>query len=166
MPSVFNGYPDKLSTKELKATVADYQKAIVDSKGNINTILQFSPLIQLGLEEIRIRSSRLSAILTSIIAITSLVASIFAINLSEKAMKSSKAWEERQIKSLNEINKSNSTGAIAAIAKINPKLENLQITTNDMKEELKNIKVILDDNLKKIGKSFNNATMIKKPTSK
>ena len=73
MPIIHKGFPDKLETKDLKNLIAEYQQEILDRKGHINTVLQYSPLIQLGLSELQGRYNKRIQCISLIISFLALV---------------------------------------------------------------------------------------------
>ncbi len=52
---LYKGYPREMSNEEIVNVIKSYNEVIVGSKGDINKVLQFSPLIQLGENELQSR---------------------------------------------------------------------------------------------------------------
>jgi hypothetical protein len=104
MPSIYSNYPHGLPTKKLEAAIREYSDAINLSGANINTVLQFSPYISLGLNELQNRQNSRVTRVSIGIGIVSLIVSIFAFYVAIDAARSGDASTARQIKLLETLN--------------------------------------------------------------
>ena len=98
MAHIHKDYPEGQSNKELRNTIKEYADDIFKSKGNINTVLQLSPLLQLGRDELQSRQGKWYMRFTLIIAGLSFLISIAAVYLAISASSSSSEWETNQLK--------------------------------------------------------------------
>ena len=118
MATVYPDYPHGLSDKMLVAAIQEYATTINASRANINTVLQFSPYISLGLNELQSRQNKRSALISFFVGLVSLIVAAVALYISTDSGRSSDALSTRQIALLEEVNKNllaNKTAVIEAI---------------------------------------------------
>lgn len=108
-------YPSDYTDDEIRNTINDFSKKIMDAKFDINAVMQLSPPIQLGQNELQKRILDRSAIETSriqklaiFIAVISIILALVAIYLSLQNSRFESEWKERQINLLESINEGES----------------------------------------------------------
>lgn len=106
MPNVYDGYPEKKTDKEIKVILKEYTDEIFKSRADINTVLQWTPLIQLGQAELQGRSVKRVTRASFFISAISILIAISSLWISNQNSTSSGEWESKQIESLNNIKSS------------------------------------------------------------
>ncbi len=107
MANLYQGYPSKIETKKLKRIINEYTEELYASRANINTVIQLSPLIQLGQSELQGRQNRRIEVISTIISLTSLIIAIGSIYIAIQSDASSNRWEKNQGTQLNTLDKHN-----------------------------------------------------------
>lgn len=92
-----------LSDDELNSAVKQYADAIFQQKGDINTVLRFSPLIQIGISEIQARQVLKVMKRSLAIGFVSFVISVLAITMVIASLRSSVRWEKNQLRLLESL---------------------------------------------------------------
>jgi hypothetical protein len=110
MAVVYQNYPHGLDDQALQNAVNSYIQAIYDARANINVVLQYSPLLQLGQSEPQRRIADRNAATARRLTYVSLGGAGLALVLTVLATLSSARWE---------------TAQLAAIAEMNARLEKL-----------------------------------------
>ncbi len=82
MENVYPNYPRGLPDKKLIEVIDEYANEINQSGVNINKVLQLSPYISLGLNELQSRQSKRVTRISLGISILSLVIACFALYVS------------------------------------------------------------------------------------
>ena len=97
MANIYKNYPHGLPDKQLTMAIEEYANDINNSGANINTVLQFSPYISLGLNELQGRQNKRIAWFSFGIGLVSLVVAAVALYIAIDGAKSSDAFSARQI---------------------------------------------------------------------
>jgi hypothetical protein len=105
MANVYSNYPRGLSDKKLVEAIDEYANEINASRVDINKVLQFSPYISLGLNELQSRQSKRITRISLGISILSLAIATLALYVSLESGRSSDKSSVRQIAILEELNK-------------------------------------------------------------
>ena len=105
MAKVYANYPHGLSDKQLVEAIQEYATTINSSGVNINTVLQFSPYISLGLNELQSRQNKRITRISIGVGIVSLTVAAVALYISLDSGRSSDVSSARQIVLLEELNK-------------------------------------------------------------
>lgn len=105
MANVYSNYPRGLSDKELVEAIDEYVDELNTSGVDINKVLQFSPYISLGLNELQGRQSKRVTRISLGISVMSLVISALALYVSLESGRSSDVAGARQVTILEELNK-------------------------------------------------------------
>ncbi len=102
--NVPTNYPHGSSDEELKETMTAFSTAILTGGVNINTVLQLSPLIQAGQNELTHRmvtrsnrSSMRAAIAALVVSAVSMILAAGAVYYARDASHSSQQWQEQQL---------------------------------------------------------------------
>jgi hypothetical protein len=104
MALVFQNYPHGLDDQALQNAVQSYIQAIYDARANINTVLQYSPLLQLGQSEMQRRIADRNAATAKRLTYVSLGVATVALLLSVLGTWSSSRWESAQLAAIAEAN--------------------------------------------------------------
>lgn len=100
MAPIYPNYPGGCSDKKIKEAIQGYSDDIYSARGNINTVMSLSPLLQMGLSELNGRQNKRIACLSLVIGIISLgvagVALFISININNDST-------NKQLESLNKI---------------------------------------------------------------
>jgi len=141
MPQLSENYPDGLTTKELRSAIKAYANEISTKRGDINTVLQFSPLIQIGTSEIQARRTVWATKVSLLIA-------LLALGIAIIGVRSGSEWEGNQLQLLEamdqnvkvtagEIDRLNQTGdqLLQEIRSVIPQLLSEDEVTAERKEE-------------------------------
>jgi len=110
MPNLPEGFPTDCSDEKIIEVINEFSSQLRASNASINASMNYSPVIQLGQNELQRRfvnrtsdtSSRLTKI-SIIIASLSILLSFVAIICAVASIRSSHRWEDRQIKLLEKI---------------------------------------------------------------
>jgi hypothetical protein len=105
MPIIRKQYPHGLTTREIQDSIREYAEAMTEA-GGINQVLQFSPLIMLGQQELQTRTNRRVTGLALGIAILSLLTSGAALYVSHASQASGRHWERRELQALGQLHSS------------------------------------------------------------
>ena len=100
---IYQKYPHGLGDDELNSAVKQYADAIFQQKGEINTVLRFSPLIQIGISEIQARQVLKVMKRSLAIGFVSFVISVLAITMVIASLRSSVRWEKNQLRLLESL---------------------------------------------------------------
>ncbi len=103
MTTINSQYPHGMKDKEIAEAIKEYSIEIHNSKANINTVMQFSPLIQLGQIELQGRQTKRVTTLSIVVSIVSLLIAGLALYVSLSSSRVSSQWEESQINLLREL---------------------------------------------------------------
>src|SRR4030095_1005084 len=106
MPIIRKQYPHGLTTREIQDSIREYAEAMTEAGGKINQVLQFSPLIMLGQQELQTRTNRRVIGLSLGIAILSLLTSGAALYVSHASQASGRHWERRELQALQQLHSS------------------------------------------------------------
>ena len=79
--------------KEIEDSIKEYSEEIFKSKAGINTVMRFSPLIQLGQTELQGRQTKRVTCLSIIVSIVSLFIAGTALYVSFNTSRASTHWE-------------------------------------------------------------------------
>ena len=104
MALVYQNYPHGLDDQALQNAVNSYSQAIYDSRANINVVLQYSGLLQLGQLELQRRIADRNTATSKRLAYVSLAVAAVALLLSLLGTWSSSRWESAQLAAIAEIN--------------------------------------------------------------
>ena len=104
MATVYPDYPHGLSDKKLVAAIQEYATTINTSRANINTVLQFSPYISLGLNELQSRQNKRTTYVSFGVGLVSLIVAGVALHISIDSSRSGDLSSARQIALLEEVN--------------------------------------------------------------
>lgn len=115
MTTINSLYPHGMKDEEIEGAIKEYSAEIHSSKANMNTVLQFSPLIQLGQLELQRRQTKRVTTLSVIFSIVSLLVAGSALFVSFYSSRASSRWERSQINLLKELK--------AEASNISPNLE-------------------------------------------
>ncbi len=110
MAEIRTDFPFGYTDKELNSTIRDLSDHVVRNRVNINTVLQFVPLITLGQNELQNRklnksseeNSRISKIALAI-SIFSLIMSFVAVYFAFRSDLTSDSWQKEQLRILENI---------------------------------------------------------------
>jgi len=105
MAKVYPKYPRGLSDKQLVDVIDEYANEINASRVDINKVLQFSPYISLGLNELQSRQSKRITRISFGISIVSLAIAVLALYVSLESSHSTNIFGARQVEILEELNK-------------------------------------------------------------
>ena len=105
MANVYPNYPRGLSDKKLVDAIDEYANEINASRVDINKVLQFSPYISLGLNELQSRQSKRVTRISLGISVVSLSIAALALYVSLESGRSSDVSGARQVSILEELNK-------------------------------------------------------------
>lgn len=105
MANVYPNYPRGLSDKNLVEAIDEYANEINASRVDINKVLQFSPYISLGLNELQSRQSKRVTRISLGISIVSLAIAALALYVSLESGRTSDISGARQVTILEELNK-------------------------------------------------------------
>jgi hypothetical protein len=132
MPHIYPHFPYKCTNKQLKETVQGYSEEIYKQHGNINTILQISPLLQLGISEIQGRTNRKITYLSLSISILSLIVAGIALYISFQSGEFEGVWKNEQINILNTLKdiSNNQVNQLNQINKANEEIKSANYETN------------------------------------
>ncbi|PNH91943.1 hypothetical protein C1O24_20865 [Vibrio diazotrophicus] len=100
---ITEGYPSRLTDRQIEQHIKEYSDEIVKFRGNKNFTSAYVPLIQLGQAELQNRQNKKVFRLTLFISILSLLVSFAALFVSYSSMDSSSRWEQSQIELLQEL---------------------------------------------------------------
>lgn len=103
MPYINSSFPRGLSDKEIEQHINEYQDAIFKAGASTNQVLQFSPLIQLGQNELQNRKTEKTARLSIGLGLLSVFIASVALVVSFIGSRSSSQWETSQIELLEKI---------------------------------------------------------------
>ena len=141
MIEINSHYPHSLSDKKIEGFIRDYSNAIFDARADINAVLRYTPLIQLGQNELQGRHTRRATWLSVGVAFLSLAIAMLALYVSLTSSKSSELWENRQLQLLeqtrNDMNNSNNK-IIETIVKQNS--NTTETITNSAKDIIVSLK--------------------------
>lgn len=104
MAQLNKNYPEKCSNKEIKELIREYSEEIYKERGHINTVLQFTPMIQLGLSELQNRQNKKIAYLSLSIGIISLLVAAVALYISINSGNKNYQTNKKYIESLDSLN--------------------------------------------------------------
>jgi uncharacterized coiled-coil protein SlyX len=105
MAIVYPNYPRGLSDKKLIEAIDEYANEINASRVNINTVLQLSPYISLGLNELQSRQSKRVTRISLGISVLSLFIAALALYVSLESGRSIDVSSARQTAILEELSK-------------------------------------------------------------
>ena len=110
MANISKNYPSGSTDGQIYQVIKELSEEVLNSGANINTVLQLTPLINLGQNELQKRildksSKEVSKLekIAIVIASVSIILSAIAIYFSFQSVKSSKRWENNQIELLEQI---------------------------------------------------------------
>ena len=110
MATIPTNYPSDSTDEQIYQVIKELSGEVLNTGANINTVLQLTPLINLGQNELQKRILDRSSKETSklekiaiIIASVSIILSAIAIYFSYQSVKSSERWENNQIELLKQI---------------------------------------------------------------
>ena len=103
MTTINSQYPYGMKDKEIAEAIKEYSAVIYNSKADINSVLRFSPLIQLGQTELQGRQTKRVTTLSIIVSIVSLLIAGSALYVSLYSSRVSSRWEGSQINLLKEL---------------------------------------------------------------
>ncbi len=121
---ITEGYPSRLTDRQIEQHIKEYSDEIVKFRGNINFTSAYVPLIQLGQAELQNRQNKKVFRLTLFISILSLLVSFAALFVSYSSMDSSSSWEQSQIELLKELKETMSNSKVSVEA---PKVETNEV---------------------------------------
>lgn len=130
-------YPHGLKDKEIEDGIKYFYNEMYKSKTNINKVLLFTPMIQLGQNELQSRHTKRITRLSLGIGILSLLIAALALYVSSYSSKSSTRWESKQIELLDSIKQDINSNA----NKLNEHLKNEFSITNSRISEKKDTNV-------------------------
>ncbi len=110
MATISVDYPHKLSDAELEKALHEYSLEIFSSQGNINKVMLYSPLIQLGQNELQGRQTKRATRLSIGASSLSIVIALLALYISLNSARVNDQWESGQINLLERI----SDGVVAS----------------------------------------------------
>lgn len=100
------GYPRQCSQDQIAGVIRTAQDQLETQHYSINAVMQWSPIIQLGLAELQDRAAKRSTRLAKVtlaIVIVSVILSLFVGVVSFLSLRSNKEWQERQLDLLERI---------------------------------------------------------------
>ena len=110
MANIPKNYPSGSTDEEIYQAIKELSADVLNSGANINTVLQLTPVVNLGQNELQKRILERSSKETSklekiaiVIASVSIILSAIAIYFSYQSVKSSERWENNQIELLKQI---------------------------------------------------------------
>jgi hypothetical protein len=103
MQNLKPNYPHGSTKREIETVIRDYSKQIAEDEGDINTVLQLTPIILLGQSEIQGRFNKTTIGISLGVAFLSLLISGVALWVAFYSDSSNAGWEERQLKFLEQI---------------------------------------------------------------
>ncbi|MCX6747760.1 MAG: hypothetical protein NTW98_02320 [Candidatus Nomurabacteria bacterium] len=113
MANIPTNYPSGSTDEQIQQAVKELSEDIMKSQANINTVLAFAPLIQLGQNEIQkrileksVKTAHKSERTAIVVASFSIVLSLIAIFFSYLSFASDEKWQKDETRLLNEINNS------------------------------------------------------------
>ncbi|MFA0648277.1 hypothetical protein AB4620_22130, partial [Vibrio cyclitrophicus] len=121
---ITEGYPGRLTDRQIEQHIKEYSDEIVQFRGNTNFTSAYVPLIQLGQAELQNRQNKKVFRLTLFISILSLLVSFAALFVSYSSMDSSSSWEQSQIELLQELKETMSNPKVSVEA---PKVETNEV---------------------------------------
>lgn len=104
MAQINSNYPEKCSNKEIKELMKGFREEIHNQRAHINTVLQFAPLIQLGISELNSRQSKKNSWISIGLGVVSLAVAGIALLISLQNTKFDGSWKTKQLNSLERIN--------------------------------------------------------------
>ncbi|WP_372865250.1 hypothetical protein [Spongiibacter sp.] len=116
-------YPHGLKDREIEFLVNQYAAEIFEKGASTNAVLQFSPLIQLGTNELQSRQSKRITMLSIGISVLSLLIASLALYVSLVSSRSSNQWREEQLMALSQMEISTAQSNDALIIAIRKELE-------------------------------------------
>lgn len=96
-------YPTDCTLDQIRSTILDIQSELERVGFNINSVLQFSPLINLGQSELERRQSAVVVRQSKILAFVSVGVAVVALLIAGFGAASSAEWEAKQIELLTTI---------------------------------------------------------------
>ena len=103
MANLYPNYPYGCSDKDIAKAIKEYSDEMLAARADINKVLQFSPLIAVGQNELQSRQTKRITFLSLGIGLLSLVIAGIALWVSFMNTRSNEAWENKQLESLNAI---------------------------------------------------------------
>jgi len=103
MATIDRQYPHGMKDNEIENKIKDYSEIIVGSDPNMDTLLQYSPLIQLGQNELQRRQTKYVTRLSIAGSILSIFISVLAVIVAYTSYVSSTRWENNQISLLSKL---------------------------------------------------------------
>lgn len=104
MAKLYTKYPYGCSNRNLADAIREYSDEIIESRADINKVLQLTPLDTLGQNELQSRQTKRITRLSLGIGILSLIIAGFALYISLLNERSSERWEIKQTESLAKLN--------------------------------------------------------------
>jgi len=101
--SIPANYPKGCTDEQLTSLIMSLNSEVIQSGANINTVLQFTPLINLGENELQQRYFKKINRLIVFTALLSLLISLSALYYAYSGNKSDKNWQAEQLKLIHEI---------------------------------------------------------------
>jgi len=104
MAKLYTKYPYGCSNRNLADAIREYSDEIIESRADINKVMQLTPLVTLGQNELQSRQTKRITRLSLGIGILSLIIAGFALYISLLNERSSERWEIKQTESLAKLN--------------------------------------------------------------
>ena len=112
MAEILNNYPTGCTEEQINQIVKELSSSIVTSGGNINSVMQLAPLVQLGQNELQkriieksVRNSERAANIAVGLSIFSVLLTLVAIGLAYLSFQSDEDWKKEETQLLTSINK-------------------------------------------------------------
>jgi hypothetical protein len=103
MATISENYPDRQSDQEIRQTIKGFSDEMFKAKFSINSVMQYSPLIQLGHDELQNRQSKRYMKGSFAMAGFSLLISIIAVCIAISSSRVSSRWEDKQLPLLQQL---------------------------------------------------------------
>jgi hypothetical protein len=103
MATISVDYPHKLNDDELEKAILEYSIEIFNKQGNINAVMLYSPLIQLGQNELQGRQTKRATRLSVGASLLSIIIAFLALYISLSSSRASARWESDQLEILEQI---------------------------------------------------------------
>jgi len=106
MADLKGNYPHGLKDEEIEDLVNQYASELFKQKASTNAVLQFTPLIQLGNNELQSRQTKRVTRLSIGASFLSLLTAGMALYVSLTSSRSSDQWKEEQLRILSQMQES------------------------------------------------------------
>lgn len=110
MPTIPENYPDGCESEQIKTTIREMQNHLVQNGFQVNSVLQFSPLINLGQSELERRQNEAIVTQSKRMGYISLAIAVIALGISIHGDRGSSEWEQKQLTILEKVSSQLNTG--------------------------------------------------------